>query len=85
MKHHQYEIRVEGHLRGDWSDFFEWLTISQDPAIEGKPACTILSGPMDQAALLGVLDRLGSLALILISVQRVHTGEQVSQGIAGQV
>ena len=61
-----YEIRIEGHLGNRWSDWFEGLTIHNDP--DGQ---TILSGQLlDQAALFGVLARIHDLNLTLISVQR---------------
>ena len=36
-----YEIRVEGHLDQEWSEWFEGLTISHDA--EGN---TVLHGPL---------------------------------------
>lgn len=61
-----YEIRVEGILPDQWSDWFEGLTIQNDPNGE-----TILRGQLsDQAALFGVLNKIQALNLILISVNR---------------
>jgi hypothetical protein len=61
-----YEIHVEGHLTDSWSDWFEGLTIHQEPNGE-----TTLSGSLtDQATLFGVLTKIHNLNLILISVQR---------------
>ena len=71
MKCHHYEIRVEGHLRSDWSEWFDGMTIGQEPSGKDRPACTVLSGSLDQAALHGVLTRISALGLILIGVQRV--------------
>ncbi len=71
MTCHQYEIRVEGHLRAGWSEWFEGMTINQEPGDKGSPACTVLSGPLDQAALHGVLTRISALNLSLVSVRRV--------------
>ena len=71
MDSQRYEIRVEGHLESDWSDWFDGLAISLEPKCETGPACTVLSGPMDQSALRGVLDKVFNLALPLISVCRV--------------
>ena len=65
MKRRHYEIRVEGHLAADWSDWFEGLAIRQEPGGE-----TILSGPLDQAALHGVLAKVRDLGLVLVAVQR---------------
>jgi len=61
-----YEIRVEGHLGDRWSDWFEGLTIRNDPNGE-----TILTGLItDQATLFGVLTKIHNLNLILISVNK---------------
>ena len=61
-----YEIRVEGHLTDQWSDWFEGLAIHNDSNGE-----TILSGPLsDQSALLGVLNKIQALNLTFISVNR---------------
>ncbi len=66
-----YEIRVEGHLTGGWSEWFEGLKIDQ--SLTGQ---TILSGPLvDQAALFGVLNKIHSLNLNLISVSRGYFQE----------
>jgi hypothetical protein len=66
-----YEIRVEGHLTDRWSDWFDGLAIHMDPSGE-----TRLSGLLtDQAALLGVLNKIHGLNLTLISVSRLSTGE----------
>jgi hypothetical protein len=61
-----YEIHVEGQLTDRWSDWFQGLAIRNDLNDE-----TILSGPLpDQAALIGVLNKIHTLGLILISVKR---------------
>jgi hypothetical protein len=61
-----YEIRVEGHLTDRWSNWFEGLAIHNDPNGE-----TILSGSItDQAELFGVLNKIQSLNLTLISVRK---------------
>jgi hypothetical protein len=61
-----YEIRVEGALAESWSDWFEGLDVHAE--LDGA---TTLKGPLtDQAALFGVLTRIHSLNLKLISVSR---------------
>ena len=61
-----YEIRVEGRLPSDWSDWFEGLDIQCD-----SPGESVLSGSLaDQAALYGVLAKIRDLNLKLISVDR---------------
>ncbi len=70
MKRHCYEIRIEGHLAANWSDWFEGLAIRQEPSGE-----TVLSGLLDQAALHGILARIRDLGLALVAVNRRTQGE----------
>jgi hypothetical protein len=66
-----YEIQVEGCLAGRWSEWFEGLHIEASPSGE-----TLLSGEIvDQAALFGVLNKIYSLNLNLISVSRRFSQE----------
>jgi hypothetical protein len=68
-----YEIRVQGGLDQDWSEWFDGLTISHDP--DGN---TVLRGPLtDEAALHGVLIKVRDLALPLLAVNRIEAlGEE---------
>ena len=62
-----YEFRVEGHLTDRWSDWFDGLAIRNDPNGE-----TTISGSMaDQAALFGVLGKIQTLNLVLVSIRRL--------------
>ena len=65
-----FEIRVAGHLSENWAARFEGLSMRHEP--EGE---TVLSGMLDQAALHGVLVKIRSLGLNLISINRVEVGE----------
>ena len=61
---HCYEIHIKGHLNSTWSDWLEGLEMKLLDNGE-----TILSGPIvDQAALLGVLNKLNRLNLTIISI-----------------
>jgi hypothetical protein len=71
MKRQHYEIRVAGHLAADWSDWFEGLDVCQEP--NGQ---TVLSGPLDQAALHGVLAKVRDLGLVLVAVNQSRQGER---------
>ena len=65
-----YEIRVGSHLPERWSDWLEGLAIHLEA--DGK---TTLQGPLpDQAALMGVLNRLTALNITILSVKRLETG-----------
>ncbi len=62
-----YQIRVRGHLGGQWHDWFGGLDISLEDNGE-----TLLTGPVvDQAALHGLLRRVRDLGLPLVSVTPV--------------
>jgi hypothetical protein len=64
---HAYEIRIQGHLSKKWADWLENLQICNHPNGE-----TLLTGQLaDQAALLGVLTKIHSLHLTLLSVKRL--------------
>lgn len=63
-----YRIRIKGHLRPEWSEWFDGMTITQEANGD-----TILSGPVvDQAALHGLLAKVRDLGLELISVDRIE-------------
>jgi len=62
-----YQIKVPGHLAEWWSDWAGGMTFTAESDRDGLPV-TILTGTVDQAALQGLLRRLYSLGLPLISV-----------------
>ena len=66
-----YQIRLQGHLGSEWTDWFEGLTITQEDNSE-----TLLTGSVvDQAALHGLLRKVRDLGMPLISVNRVKLGQ----------
>ena len=67
-----YQIKVPGHLDESWSDWTGRMTIAVDSEGDGPPVTT-LTGTVDQAALQGLLRRLYSLGLPLISVNWVES------------
>jgi hypothetical protein len=62
-----YQIKVPGHLDDRWSEWAGGMTITVESEDDGSPI-TILTGTVDQAALQGLLRRLYSMGLPLISV-----------------
>ena len=66
-----YQIRVEGHLGRQWTDWFGGLTITQEDNGD-----TLLTGPVvDQAALFGWLRKVRDLGMPSLSVIRVKPGQ----------
>ena len=62
-----YQIKVPGHLDESWSEWDGEMTVSVGSDDAGLPVSTLI-GTFDQAALQGILRRLCSLGLALISV-----------------
>jgi hypothetical protein len=72
-----YEIRIKGHLDRQWTDWFEGLTITLEDNGE-----TLLTGPVvDQAALYGLLRKVRDVAIPLLSVVCVKSGQAESSDI----
>ncbi len=66
-----YQIRIKGHLGRQWTNWFEGLTIT---ALDNGE--TLLTGSVvDQAALHGLLKKVRDLAMPLLSVNRVQSGQ----------
>ena len=65
------EIRIKGTLKQDWSDWLEGLIISNEANGE-----TVLNGQiLDQAMLLGLLNRIHGLNLHLLSFSQSDKAE----------
>jgi hypothetical protein len=62
-----YQIVVPGYLDEDWAEWVGELAVTAAMDEDGLPV-TNLTGIVDQAALIGLLRRLNSLGLPLISV-----------------
>src|SRR5260370_19065445 len=66
IKSMKYHIRVKGHLSPSWQAWFEGLEIMQE-----EDGTSLLSGFLrDQAALYGILLRIRTLGLTLLSLSR---------------
>ena len=59
-----YEIRLEGHLGPEWTDWFECLTLTLEDSGESLLTCSVV----DQAALYGLLRKVRDVGLPLISI-----------------
>jgi hypothetical protein len=68
-----YEIKVEGLLDPEWSDWFDGLSFVRQG---DNPTFTTLTGALDQSALRGVLNKIWDLNLTLLSaVSRYESGK----------
>ena len=76
-----YQIRIEGQLGEQWTDWFEGLTITQ-----AEDGTTVLTGPVvNQSALHGLLKKVRDLGAPLVSVNRMETDvssnpDQITKG-----
>jgi hypothetical protein len=70
-----FQVRVAGAVSERWTAWFGDLTLSQsEPGV--APLVTTLSGALsDQAALLGLLQKLDTMGYLLLSVRRTETRE----------
>jgi hypothetical protein len=67
-----YEIRIQGHLGPQWTDWFGGLAIKLE-----EDGATLLTGPVvDQAALHGLLKKVRDLGMPLLSVISVVPGQE---------
>ena len=63
-----YQIRIEGHLSRQWTDWFEGLTITLEDNGD-----TLLTGLIiDQAALYGFLKKARDLGIPLVSIRPIE-------------
>jgi hypothetical protein len=62
-----FEIRVKGHLDDSWSDWLEGLEMK----LLDNGEMTLSGHIRDQAALMGILNRLNGLNLTLLSLNAV--------------
>ena len=67
-----YQIKVPGELGEGWSDWVGEITVTVGSNDDGLLIST-LTGALDQAALQGILRRLYTLGLPLISVIWIET------------
>jgi len=65
-----YQIRIQGHLGSEWTDWFEGLTIT----LEDNGETLIRGQVVDQAALYGLLRKVRDLGMPLLAVNRDYPG-----------
>ena len=66
-----YQIRIEGYLDNQWTNWFSGLTITLK-----ENGDTLLTGPVaDQAALFGLFKKVRDLGMPLVSLNRIEPGK----------
>jgi len=64
-----YQIRLQGHLSQQWTEWFRGLEITLED--DGE---TLLTGPvLDQSALYGLLRKVRDIGIPLVSVNRIKS------------
>ncbi len=66
----QYQIQVQGWISERWRDWFDGMSISRDRTSNGVPITRLTGIVADQAALLGLLQKLYTLGFPLLLVRR---------------
>ncbi|MBN1429177.1 MAG: hypothetical protein JXB07_12450 [Anaerolineae bacterium] len=67
----RYEIKAQGKLDTQWSDWFNGMMITSEEYGEGATLTTLIGAVRDQSALRGILTRIWDLGLTLYSVTRL--------------
>ncbi|MCK4898238.1 MAG: hypothetical protein KAS38_05650 [Anaerolineales bacterium] len=73
----KYRIRVQGTPDPEWSEYYGNMLISTEIDPEEHAVATLTGQVQDQAALLGVLNRLVDMGLPLLLVQYIP--DQISE------
>jgi hypothetical protein len=66
-----FEIHVQGHLDSKWTDWLEGLEVE----LRDSGEMILFGAIVDQAALMGILNKLNRLNLTLISVREIDPAE----------
>jgi len=66
-----FRICIRGRLDESWSEYFAVQSMSVEVDEDGLCITTLISEPVDQAALVGIINRLNGLGLPVVSVERL--------------
>jgi hypothetical protein len=70
-----YQIHIQGCLDESWGDYFDGQIVSVEDEAGQLAVTTLRTPPMDQAALVGLVNRLHGLGLRLLLVEPVCVQE----------
>ena len=68
-----FRICIQGELDESWFEYFGAQSVSVEVDKEGGAVTAIISEPLDQAALVGLVNHLNALGIPLISVEPVQS------------
>jgi hypothetical protein len=68
-----FSIRINGQLSRSWSEYFSAQSMSVEVDEAGHSSTTLISEPVDQAALVGMINHLNGMGLPVVSVECVQT------------
>ena len=68
----RYQIKIEGEMRENWSDWLSGMSISLECEEQGTRFTTLVGNVPDQAALRGILCKIWDLNLAVLSVVRIE-------------
>jgi hypothetical protein len=75
-----YQLRIQGHLGSQWTDWFEGLTITWE-----EDGDTLLTGTVvDHAALHGILKKVRDLGMPLLSVNSIEPIQEHMSDVKNQ-
>jgi len=77
-------IRIEGRLGESWSEYFGAQSMSVEVDEAGLYSTTLISEPVDQAALVGMINRLNGMGLPVVSVECLSAPEENRPSIEGK-
>ena len=64
-----FAIRIQGEIGEDWAEYFGARTISTEQGAAGSPVTVLMTEPLDQAGLIGMINHVNMLGLPLVSVE----------------
>ena len=67
-----FRICIQGELDESWFDYFSARSISVEKDQDGQTVTVFISEPMDQGALVGLINHLNDLGIPLISVDPIR-------------
>ena len=80
-----FQVCIRGMLDDSWSDYFGTQSVSVEVDEEGVALTTFTTEAVDQAALVGLINRLNGLGLPLLAVEVLteEGAEQNDDSLAG--